>query len=293
MKKLIYLLLLTVSMPSFARQFDIEVIIFKRDLNPETMMEQWPKILDPINLDRAISYRDNQMMVRNHANLLPRSEYQLTAQYEKLKKHAAFKPMIHVAWRQGDQGRSTAPIFHIVAGRDFSEKYLADGRSKAEVAREQTEAIIEITPNNTPSTINSPLNDEIDFDEKSADAPLYELNGRLQVYVQHYLFIETQLDIKKPGQRKIMVEAEPIEITQPEPISSAASTTVDPFSNLLNTPQNGVQIGHLEEIKPIFKIEQYLNTYRMSQKRKMRSSETHYLDHPLLGIIIQVRKVAQ
>jgi hypothetical protein len=281
-KKLIYLVLLTLSLPSFARQFDIEVIIFKRDLNPEAMMEQWPKILDPINLDRAISYRDNQMMVRNGATLLASSNYQLQAQYNQLKKHAAFTPMVHVAWRQGDQGRSRAPVFHIQAGQDFSETYLADGRSKAEVAREQAEAAAELTVNDS----SSPLNNENTFDEQSADAPLYELDGRLQVYVQHYLFIETQLDLKKPGQRKTMLESEPVELELPTPVSSAVSTP------LIET-QDSVQIGHLEEIAPVYKIEQYLNTYRMAQKRKMRSSETHYLDHPLLGIIIQVRRVAQ
>ncbi|MBO0181007.1 CsiV family protein, partial [Vibrio parahaemolyticus] len=30
---------------------------------------------------------------------------------------------------------------------------------------------------------------------------------------------------------------------------------------------------------------------RMDQKRRMRSSETHYLDNPLMGMIIQVRRV--
>ncbi|MCO4789722.1 hypothetical protein DK293_13990, partial [Vibrio cholerae] len=28
-------------------------------------------------------------------------------------------------------------------------------------------------------------------------------------------------------------------------------------------------------------------------KRRMRSGETHYLDHPLMGVIIQVRRVAE
>ncbi|NMU76239.1 hypothetical protein HKB17_03900, partial [Vibrio parahaemolyticus] len=34
-----------------------------------------------------------------------------------------------------------------------------------------------------------------------------------------------------------------------------------------------------------------LKSYRMDQKRRMRSSETHYLDNPLMGMIIQVRRV--
>ncbi|MDF4825758.1 CsiV family protein, partial [Vibrio parahaemolyticus] len=35
----------------------------------------------------------------------------------------------------------------------------------------------------------------------------------------------------------------------------------------------------------------FLKSYRLDQKRRMRSGETHYLDHPLMGMIIQVRRV--
>ncbi|MEZ9563487.1 CsiV family protein, partial [Vibrio splendidus] len=43
MKRLIPLLLLFVSLPSLAqRQFDIEVIIFKRAVDAEKVNESWP-----------------------------------------------------------------------------------------------------------------------------------------------------------------------------------------------------------------------------------------------------------
>jgi hypothetical protein len=52
-----------------------------------------------------------------------------------------------------------------------------------------------------------------------------------------------------------------------------------------------VQIGNLERVAPQVEVEKFLKSYRFDQKRRMRSSETHYLDHPLMGIIIQVRRV--
>ncbi len=34
------------------------------------------------------------------------------------------------------------------------------------------------------------------FKEETIDKPLYELDGKLQIYVQHYLYAETTLDLK-------------------------------------------------------------------------------------------------
>lgn len=46
MKRLIPLLLLLIAMPSMAaRQFDIEVIIFKRAVDAEKVSESWPNSL--------------------------------------------------------------------------------------------------------------------------------------------------------------------------------------------------------------------------------------------------------
>ncbi|QSA20002.1 hypothetical protein JV197_08680, partial [Vibrio furnissii] len=47
----------------------------------------------------------------------------------------------------------------------------------------------------------------------------------------------------------------------------------------------------LESVSPTVDVESFLKSYRMDQKRRMRSGETHYLDHPLMGMIIQVRRV--
>lgn len=57
--------------------------------------------------------------------------------------------------------------------------------------------------------------------------------------------------------------------------------------------ESNVQVGNLTEISPTVEVQEFLKSYRMDQKRRMRSTETHYLDHPLLGMVIQVRRVAQ
>ena len=254
MKRLIPLLLLFVSLPSLAqRQFDIEVIIFKRAVDAEKVNESWPNAQPKISLERVGSFQDTQYRASKGVKMLPYSEYKLTPQKDKLKQHAGFEVLMHTAWRQGDQGKSSAPVFHIQAGKDFSKQFNADGSEKGAV---------------TASADG--------FQEETIDKPLYELDGKLQIYVQHYLYAETTLDLKAPSVREVKLQEQQIELDSP--VSGAESN---------------VQVGNLTEISPTVEVEEFLKSYRMEQKRRMRSTETHYLDHPLLGMVIQVRRVAQ
>jgi len=254
MKRLIPLLLLFVSLPSLAqRQFDIEVIIFKRAVDAEKVNESWPNTQPKISLERVGSFQDTQYRASKGVKMLPYSEYKLTPQKDKLKQHAGFEVLMHTAWRQGDQGKSSAPVFHIQAGKDFSKQFNADGSEKGAV---------------TTSADG--------FQEETIDKPLYELDGKLQIYVQHYLYAETTLDLKAPSVREVKLQEQLIELDSP--VSGAESN---------------VQVGNLTEISPTVEVEEFLKSYRMEQKRRMRSTETHYLDHPLLGMVIQVRRVAE
>ncbi|CAM2796720.1 peptidoglycan binding protein CsiV [Vibrio ordalii] len=256
MKKLIPLLLLLISLPSLAqRQFDIEVIIFKRAIDAEKVSESWPNSLPEINIQRAGSFGDLSYRQEKGVKMLPFSDYQLNDQAQKLKNHAGFEVLLHTAWRQGDQGRASAPIFHIQAGKDYSAKFNADGSEKVAVLEE------------------SPVNGVL---EQNIASPLYELDGKLQIYVQHYLYAETTIDLKAPSVREIVLQSKPLEL------------------DITPEEQNAdVQLGNLEAISPTVEKEEFLKSYRMDQKRRMRSNETHYLDHPLMGMIIQVRRVAE
>lgn len=194
MKRLIPLLLLFVSLPSLAqRQFDIEVIIFKRAVDAEKVNESWPNTQPKISLERVGSFQDTQYRAKKGVQMLPYSEYKLTPQKDKLRKHAGFEVLMHTAWRQGDQGKSSAPVFHIQAGKDFSKDFNADGSEKGAVTAANTDG----------------------FKEETIDKPLYELDGKLQIYVQHYLYAETTLDLKAPGVREVTLQEQQIELDSP------------------------------------------------------------------------------
>lgn len=294
MKKIIYALILLASWPSFARQFDVEVIIFKRNVEPSSYQESWPDILAPINLDNAFSYRDKKMMSRNGASLLPSGYYKLNEAYTKLQNHAGFKPLVHVAWRQGDSGSSRSPIFHIQAGQDFSDRFVADGRTI-----EDANADLSLVPLAAPKPALIEGSETLESDTATlSSGSLLELDGTMQVYVQHYLYVNTILDLKVPGQHEFIVNTPKEEkdvITEARSFSDEVTTTeteeLSTEATAIENPNADVQLGHLEDVTPNTEIKEFLKSYRMEERRKMRSGETHYLDHPLMGMIIQVRKV--
>ncbi|HCM2154265.1 TPA: peptidoglycan binding protein CsiV [Vibrio parahaemolyticus] len=254
MRILIPLLLLCVSMPSWAaRQFDIEVIIFKRAVDAESTTESWPNQLPKIDMGNVGSLDSEAYRLSKGVTLLPRSSFRLNAQEAALNNHAGFKVLKHVAWRQGDRGKASAPIFRIVGGRDFSGSYNADGSP--------------INGNNSYSSDG--------YNEETINGPLYELDGKFQIYVQHYLFAETTLDLREPSVREVRFE----------------SKSTDQLNDELGDVDGNVQVGNLAEISPTVTEETFLKSYRLDQKRRMKSSETHYLDNPLMGMIIQVRRV--
>jgi hypothetical protein len=250
MKKLIPLLMLLVAMPSWAqRQFDIEVIIFKRNVNAEKMNEAWPDDLPSITLRGAGSLASQSYLNAKGVTLLPQAAYQLNAQERRLQSQGGYNVLLHTAWRQDDQGKSSAPIFHIQAGRDYSQQFNLDGSQRN--ATNFSSGVVEQTINN----------------------PVYELDGTLQIYVQHYLFADVMLDWKAPGSR-------PIKLT---------STTSSSYEQK-NAATDDLPLGNAIPVTNSSGLEPFLKSYRFDQQRRMKSGETHYLDHPLLGMIIQVRK---
>lgn len=256
MRKLLPLLLLFISVPALAqRQFDIEVIIFKRNVNPVSVNESWPTNLPPIDMKGVGSFSNAAYLARKGVKILPPSQYKLDKEVQTLKNHAGFQVLKHIAWRQGDKGRLSAPVFKIQAGKDYSEQFNPDGSEKKEVVG--TQVMDGVTETTLPK-------------------PLYELDGKLQIYVEHYLYADTSLDLKEPSTKTTIISDPEIGLNGDADNDSDSSE---------------VQIGNLEKITPPTKVETILKSYRMKQKRRMRSSHTYYFDNPLMGMIVQVRKV--
>ncbi|MGL5335615.1 MAG: peptidoglycan binding protein CsiV [Enterovibrio sp.] len=219
MKSLLIIFFCILSFPSHAaRWFDVELIVFKHKSAPGSGQEQWPTQVKPINMSNVVSLYNDDGLARYSIKKLSKSQLMLTDHYQKLASSSRYQPLLHVGWRQNDNGRNSMPKIRVTAGERLSAS-------------------------------NSEINP-------------YELDGYIRLYVQHYLFLETDLALFKK-----------------------ASHTVTP--PVAHSSDDGM---YAQTQLATGSSEYFLQAYPFQEKRRMRSGEIHYLDHPYLGLIINVRR---
>lgn len=276
MKNLFFFLLVVLSGSSLAQQFDVEVIVFKRNIAPEKVGESWPNQLPPLNLDDAIrvttasasedigSENTTAQLQARGINLMPAEQFQLNTQYEALKNHAGFTPLAHIGWRQNSLDRDVSPQIRITGGQDYTGRFLKNGAPVQQSGMDVT------TDNPDPTTAPK-------------DA-LFELDGMIRLYVQTTPFVDTTFDLREPHRRERVIGTD---------IADDEHETAIEEDNHQDSGQEAstVQFGHLQEVKKQVQVDEFLKAYRLEQTRKLSNNEVHYIDHPLMGLLIQVRSL--
>ena len=157
---------------------------------------------------------------------LSNEQLQLTAQRNKLQRHAAFKPLLHLAWRMPVKSRNSAQAIHLFAGENYAGKWAIDGNFK--------------------------------------------------IYLDRYLFIDSQLLIRQQT-------------------TSLVSKPQEQEFEVVNT-ENDVQVIKQTEsfVEPLeVHKKTVINEALFDQNHRLRSEEIHYFDHPLMGMIVQIRKIPE
>ncbi|MBL6735255.1 MAG: hypothetical protein ISP86_05190 [Shewanellaceae bacterium] len=100
---------------------------------------------------------------------------------------------------------------------------------------------------------------QIQNETLKSSEPIHEIFGYLTIYLDHYLFINLDFMLRKEGTKTIR----PLKtLTGLQPQNSTTDVT-------------------------------FLNQIPFQQKRRVRSKEIHYFDHPYLGIIMQIRPLEE
>lgn len=270
LKKLIFLTLLTLSTPSVAeRWFDVEVIVFKRDLNSDSVNEKWPDAQPEINISNAISLSSDLSLKKYGMSLIAKKNLKLKDEYKRLDRHRSFTPLIHVGWRQNDGSRNEMPKIRFKAGTNYQADFYTDG-----------------SPKNIEYFTETSLTNEAQ--SPKINAPIYEFDGYIRLYVQHYLFFETNLVLRESIEQKVLKQL-PVnaEKNTEEKGDYSMSEELSSISQFNPSPE----ADNTETRPRTFAIERYLRPYSLKQKRRMKSGEMHYIDHPKIGVLIQVTRV--
>ena len=157
-------------------------------------------------------------------------------------------------------------------------------------------------------------------------APVWKIDGELTIYLEHYLYAKTNLFVRKEGTKTITakesiaaesqesnqatnvenidllellgIHLEPKAAKHDDVVLSNAEVNVDTAkaqdeNSLTDDSGSAVTVEETTMIEPQDKTVPFLNSYPMQQLRVIRSGEIHYLDHPMFGMLIQIRKYEQ
>lgn len=313
------------SQPTFAltieRPVDIQQLTFPVDapswLYPIHCYQPQPSVLNPDrdilnDADNSTYWSQMPTRITQYVDQYAKNPYLLNAEHlafselaTKFRWRKDIRTLMHMAWRQPVKAENEEIPWRIYAGNNFSKEYSYYGEpiipASNLVDQEGTDLTsnVEIQPievNENDPALNlsteqslkhqSILNniqqvlDKVDSNTWSIENALkdkqalewqqqqqiagtpkqtWQLDGLFKIYLRHYLFIETEFNIRKVG-------------PHPEKL------LVDDKIKATDNPA-GLDLA-----------DTFLYPYHFKQNKRIRSTEIHYLDHPHMGIVLQVRR---
>lgn len=123
-----------------------------------------------------------------------------------------------------------------------------------------------------------------------------QLQGSVKLYLSRYAHLETNLWLNTdgsylPGQWRMPAPPlGPPSIVIEEPVLPEANTVSEPVpvtAGLTNELDAGLSEA-APEVEAEGPVYPYRHAVTLQQKRRMRSGEVHYIDHPMFGIVIKL-----
>lgn len=212
--------------------------------------------------------------------LLPNTAHTFNDFRDQLERRNIGTPLLHVTYRTPVFTRSANNKIRLFGGRNFGQDFLPSGYEQPPFAHvkatdnnresepqlfEELEVLLEQVQQGSLSlsyrdhrTPNPPpLLPEREHTERAT--PVWELDGTLHIYlVGNYLHIDSDLELRTPQKVRFNQRELPAQLEQ------------------------ALQVERITS--------QFLRSYRLDQLRRVISHETHYFDHPQIGLVVQIRR---
>ncbi len=260
MKNLLLTLLLFPTLLQAAteeRWYQVELLLFANNNSNYHQSEVWPidysepAIENSRELSRAFKGKKNTRGSTPHAfSLLPSQELQLGGAAARIKRASDMELVLHLGWLQPGLAEDKAVAVHIYDGM------LED--------IQQGKSGIRFTSS----------------EQGSDEAQRPKLDGTVRLILSRYLHLESDLIWRDPLSTKELALRSALPLI--ESSGDAGQATSSGESN----GSSAAEDAPLEQVSEAALVTHHI--YRMQQSRRMRSNETHYLDHPRFGIVARV-----
>ena len=250
---------------------------------------------------------------------------QLTEHFQTLTINRSTQPLLHIGWRFPGRSERKAQAFYLIAGKNYTEDYYYDGQPKQpfeEQANKMNQEMgIADKEGNLADSRNSisqydPIETEksnlalfmaqleqgakIDFINNSLIIPednpfpdeTWTLDGYIKVHLNHYLYLDTELNYRLEASKEINPKAflhDSLMAKSNQSSPSASSIMVNTIQQEANIESDLIASDQPVNTNNLVNIK-YLQHFPLKQRRRSYSGDIHYIDHPKIGILFQIRK---
>lgn len=293
------------------RWFDVELLVFKRNVDVNNVSEQLDQndvYLKQVNrlevfkakpvtdcmTDKPCLHEKNPVQITNkqivkgghRLQRLDSSHLKLLKQRKSLDKHELFTPIMHTAWRMPIQNKRRALPIHLFAGENYALALHKEAILEQKEAKQKQTDIQSTTSNTVTDKASVSETEKLDVLDallkQDTIQDLYEIDGNLLIYVERYLYVDSQLIVRTKTEKEIAAMK-----------SVLANTTADGQDKGESTTASVEVVAQEAVVKNEVETETVITETLFDQDRRLRSEEIHYLDHPLFGIVIQIRKIPE
>lgn len=239
---------------------------------------------------------------------------QLKNEAKRISVNPNFRLLNHFAWRQPVSNKSDATPVRLAGGHDYHELFDYSGSKKLPPIVVPEEALDAFSDSYNPTTgisveesssetevqTGETLLSEIELEENFEPKLLPwvpELDGSAIVYIyRNFLHFDTKVFYRNIGREEV------------DFLKLNNLTTINAFNSTLSLDELLDDKSQLAPLPPTQENEltwhyddSFLNqdaekvyterlfNYPLIQTRRMRSTELHYFDHPLIGILVMIR----
>lgn len=206
--------------------------------------------------------------------LMPQKVLELSALRTELERRGQADALLHLAWRQPVFGRDAGRKHRLFGGKNYSKDFFYNGfpHRRENLTTPLSNASQQQRLDNIEKLLNAISNGAKPFSNLNHKTPVrpplmaaghpqlaWELDGLMHIFlVGNYLHIDGEFNLREP-------------------------TTIKRVANNLESQATLTLNNESEYIS-------YLRSYYFSQLRRVISHETHYFDHPRLGVVVQIRR---
>jgi hypothetical protein len=229
---------------------------------------------------------------RQSPYLLPKSAQQLAKLEEHIRWQKDLTPILHLTWRQPVVfGKDKAQPFRLIAGENYAQAYDRDGQRKVELPQAEPLQIIPTDPRFAALEDDSAVSEQ----GLSNDALFTQINAALASPEPAKIIDFSQ---STTADAEASIDAEDFIQVAEKPLWQVEGDFKVYLENLGRTPYLHID-SNLDYRAPItlrlpgetdVQPNNFLQSFHFDQLRRVISKQLHYFDHPLFGMVVQIRR---